>query len=71
MSPQKSSLMSIERVLIDGKWRVSSGSQIFQSVNPVTRLPLPREYPISPWPEIEQAIAAAARVSRQADVGRT
>ena len=64
MSPQKSSLMSIERVLIDGKWRVSSGSQIFQSVNPVTRLPLPREYPVSPWAEVEQAILAAARAAR-------
>lgn len=57
--------MSIERVLIDGQWRVSSGSQIFQSVNPATRLPLPREYPVSPWSEIEQAILAAARASRE------
>ena len=64
MNPQKASLMSVERVLIDGKWRVSSGSQIFQSVNPATRLPLPREYPVSPWAEIEQAILAAARASR-------
>lgn len=57
--------MSIERVLIDGQWRVSSGSQIFQPVNPATRLPLPREYPVSPWAEVEQAILAAARVSRE------
>ncbi len=65
MNPQKSSLMSVERVLIDGKWRVSSGSQIFQSVNPATRLPLPREYPVSPWAEVEQAILAAARAARE------
>lgn len=57
--------MSIERVLIDGQWRVSSGSQIFQPINPATRLSLPREYPVSPWEEIEQAILAAARVSRE------
>ena len=65
--------MSIERVLIDGQWRVASASknfqeenpQIFQAVNPVTRSPLPREYPISPWSEIEQAILAAARVSHE------
>ena len=59
------SLLNIERVLIDGQWRVSSGSQIFQAVNPTTRLPLPREYAVSPWAEIEQAILAAARVSRE------
>ena len=65
--------MSIERVLIDGQWRVASVAKIFQednpfifqAVNPATRLPLPREYPISPWPEVEQAILAAARVSRE------
>lgn len=65
--------MSIERVLIDGQWRVSSAAQnfqvdnpqIFQPVNPATRLPLPREYPISPWSEVEQAILSAARVSRE------
>lgn len=65
--------MSIERVLIDGQWRVSSAAQnfqvdnpqIFQPVNPATRLPLPREYPVSPWSEVEQAILAAARVSRE------
>lgn len=65
MNPQKSSLMSVERVLIDGQWRVSSGPQIFQSVNPATRLPLPREYPVSPWAEVEQAILAAARAARE------
>lgn len=59
------SLLNIERVLIDGQWRVSSGSQVFQAVNPGTRLPLPREYPVSPWAEIEQAILAASRVSRE------
>ena len=65
--------MSIERVLIDGQWRVASVAKIFQednpfifqAVNPATRLPLPREYPISPWPEVEQAIFAAARVARE------
>jgi len=65
MSSQKSSLMSIERVLIDGQWRVSSGSQVFQSINPATRAPLPREYPVSDWAEVERAILAAAQVSRE------
>jgi NADP-dependent aldehyde dehydrogenase len=57
--------MSKHLVLIDGQWRPSAGSQFFQSVNPATREPLPGEYPVSPWSEVEQAILAAARVSRE------
>lgn len=57
--------MSKHLVLIDGQWRPSAGSQFFQSVNPATREPLPGEYPVSPWSEIEQAILAASRVSRE------
>lgn len=57
--------MSKHLVLIDGQWRSSAGSQFFQSVNPATHEPLPGEYPVSPWSEVELAILAAARVSRE------
>jgi NADP-dependent aldehyde dehydrogenase len=48
-------------VLIDGAWRASSGTEFFQAVNPSTREPLPDRFPVSPWPEIESAVAAARR----------
>lgn len=53
--------MSSQSVLIDGAWRASAGTKTFQAVNPATGESLPGEYPLSPWPEIERAIEAAAR----------
>lgn len=52
--------MTLQKVLIAGKWTDSVGTGRFQAVNPKTTEPLPDEYPISPWPEIEQALTAAA-----------
>jgi NADP-dependent aldehyde dehydrogenase len=60
--------MSIQPVLIDGAWRPSTGTRTFQSVNPMTQSPLADLYPVSPWPEIELAVNAAARAAR--DVAR-
>ncbi len=56
--------MSIQPVLIDGQWRSSSGTTSFQSVNPATRAALADEYPVSPWEEIERAVASAADAAR-------
>lgn len=56
--------MSIERVLIDGQWRVSAGEQTFQAVNPATKERLPGTYPVSPWAEVELAIHSAARAAQ-------
>jgi NADP-dependent aldehyde dehydrogenase len=56
--------MSIHPVLIDGGWRASAGTKTFQATNPATEQPLPGDYPVSPWSEIEAAISAAARASR-------
>ena len=53
------------QVLINGHWKDSSGSQLFQAVNPVTEELLPGEFPLSPWEEIDQALEAAAEASRQ------
>ena len=57
--------MSKQAVLIDGQWRSTASSTFFQAVNPATREPLPDEYPISPWSEVEQAILAADRTFRE------
>jgi NADP-dependent aldehyde dehydrogenase len=56
--------MSIHPVLIDGTWRASAGTKAFQATNPATGEPLPGEYPVSPWSEIDEAISAAARASQ-------
>ncbi|MGH7128487.1 MAG: aldehyde dehydrogenase family protein, partial [Planctomycetaceae bacterium] len=53
--------MSVQPVLIDGRWVPSVASDTFQAVEPATRRPLADEYPISPWEEIELALTAAAR----------
>ena len=51
-------------VLINGQWAASIGSQNFHAMNPSTREAIPREFPLSPWEEIDQALEAAAAVSR-------
>lgn len=58
-------LMSRQQVLIDGAWRDSQGNETFQPLNPATEKPFPEEFPISPWPEIEQAIESASRAFQQ------
>jgi alpha-ketoglutaric semialdehyde dehydrogenase len=52
--------MTFQKVLIAGQWTDSLSADRFQPVNPKTMEPLPDEYPISPWPEIERALVAAA-----------
>jgi alpha-ketoglutaric semialdehyde dehydrogenase len=52
--------MSLQKILLAGRWTESAGTSRFHAVNPKTTEPLPDEYPISPWPEIEQALRAAA-----------
>jgi len=52
--------MSVQKVLIDGAWVKSAGTETFQAVNPSTREPLPESYPVSPWSEVERALAAAS-----------
>lgn len=56
---------SIQPVLLNGHWTSSRGTAVFQAVNPATEEPLAGQFPVSPWDEIETAIDAAAKVSRQ------
>ena len=55
----------LHNVLINGEWRASSGRTTFQAVNPATCEPIDGQYPVSPWEEVELAIAAAASASRE------
>jgi 2,5-dioxopentanoate dehydrogenase len=57
--------MAVQPVLIDGSWQASAGSQTFQAVNPATRQPLEDAFPVSPWGEVERAIAAADAAFQQ------
>lgn len=52
-------------VLINGRWQASSGREFFQAMNPATKESLADEYPVSPWPEIEAALEAAAAAFKQ------
>jgi 2,5-dioxopentanoate dehydrogenase len=54
--------MSNEPVLIQGEWKQSSGTEIFQADNPSTGKSLDQKYPVSAWDEIDQAIEAAKNV---------
>ncbi len=49
-------------ILIGGEWRKARRpAGTFRSVNPANREPLPGEYPISCWPDLEAALVAALR----------
>lgn len=56
---------SIQPILLNGHWTSSEGTSVFQAVNPVTEEQLSGKFPVSPWEEIETAINAAAKVSRE------
>ncbi|GAB4143371.1 MAG: aldehyde dehydrogenase (NADP(+)) [Planctomycetaceae bacterium] len=57
--------MTVHPVLIDGEWSASVGQSTFQATNPATKQPLPDEYPVSPWEELERALEAATTASRE------
>lgn len=52
-------------VLINGQWVDSVGSQTFFAVNPTTREQISREFPLSPWEEIDTVLQAAADAARE------
>lgn len=51
----------MQPVLINGQWKPSRGTKSFQAMNPGQRQPIPEDFPISPWEEVEEAIQAAAK----------
>jgi len=52
-------------VLIGGQWREASFDKTFQSTNPSDYSAIPREYPISTWDDIDEALTAAADAATQ------
>jgi alpha-ketoglutaric semialdehyde dehydrogenase len=52
--------MAVQKVLIDGAWIDSTGRETFQAVNPQTGKPIDDQFPVSPWPEVDRALKAAA-----------
>ena len=54
----------IHPVLTNGQWVTSSSTQQFCAMNPATREQIPRDFPLSPWQEIDEALTAAAAASR-------
>lgn len=55
--------MTVQQVLINGRWTNSVGTSTFQAVNPRTTELLPGKYPISPWSEIVRAIESASHAA--------
>jgi NADP-dependent aldehyde dehydrogenase len=55
--------MSVQRVLIAGRWRNAESAGTFQSTNPATGDVLPGDYPVSAWADCEEALAAAAEAA--------
>jgi len=51
--------MTIQNVLIAGRWRPAQASGTFRAENPATREPLPDEYPVSTWQDCDEALTAA------------
>jgi len=52
-------------VLIDGNWRPAGAAATFRALDPATGDLLPEEYPVSPWGDIEEAVAAGARAGSE------
>ena len=53
--------MTVQPILLDGRWRPARAAATFRAENPATRELLPDEYPISTWDDCDAALAAAER----------
>ncbi|MBL8824733.1 MAG: aldehyde dehydrogenase (NADP(+)) [Planctomycetia bacterium] len=57
--------MSVTHILVDGSWRASQSGATFQAMNPKTMQPLPGQFPISTWADLEPMLAAASKAFEQ------
>jgi NADP-dependent aldehyde dehydrogenase len=48
-------------ILVDGRWRPAGGRETFCALDPATEDTLPEKYPMSPCPDIAEAVEAGAR----------
>ncbi len=53
--------MTVQPVLIEGRWRAADATATFQAENPATCQPLPAEYPVSSGTDCDAALASAVR----------
>lgn len=49
----------MEPILIAGQWRKAVAASVFKADNPATCQPLPAEFPISKWSDVDAALTAA------------
>ena len=57
--------METQEVLIAGKWRPARATATFRPVNAATGEPLAAEYPVSGWPDCDEALAAASAAASE------
>ncbi|MGA2232673.1 MAG: aldehyde dehydrogenase family protein [Tepidisphaeraceae bacterium] len=48
---------------MDGKWRAAKGAEYFRAVNPASGEALTDEYPVSTWPDCDEAMESAANAA--------
>ncbi len=51
--------MAVRPILINGQWRPAQAAATFRAENPATCELLPDEYPLSSWPDCDEALDAA------------
>jgi NADP-dependent aldehyde dehydrogenase len=54
--------MPTQLVLIAGQWRAARATSTFRTENPATGEPLPDEFPLSAWEDVDAALQAASEV---------
>jgi len=54
----------MEPVLIDGAWRPATSVGSFRAADPASGAPLPCEFPVSAWDDVDAALAAASTAAR-------
>lgn len=52
--------MAVQPVLIAGEWRAAKSAGTFRADNPALAQPMPEEFPVSGWADVEAALDAAA-----------
>ncbi|MFT3880169.1 MAG: aldehyde dehydrogenase (NADP(+)) [Gemmatales bacterium] len=57
--------MPLAPILVAGAWQASRGATSFQGINPKTMEPLPTLFPVSPWADLETALASAEKAFDQ------
>ena len=57
--------MTTQAVLIADTWRAADASGTFQAYNPVSKEPLPHEFPVSSWSDCDKALDAASAAFEQ------